>query len=204
MAKGKRKMNEQISLEEYPSIHWKKFFVQFPEIETLDVKDWGAVHILSYFCKKYENHYNVKYSFRFNSTAPTKSYEIFQTKKLASMLSASPNILKDYIDWFFETKIIAKKRRITSMAFLTDFGVVNEYKFKKLLMGKQVSIDRATVIPPNYTVIIQKHGFKFTNYGELSFLKRCIDTGNGSQAHKDMLAELSKEGMDISVLDKVK
>lgn len=197
-------MNEQISLNEYPSVHYKKFFARFPEIETTELKDWEGVHIIAYFCKKYEEHYGVKYSFRFNSTAPTKSYEVFQIRKLASMLSASPNILKDYIDWFFQEKIIIRKKRITSMAFLTEFGVVNEYKFKKLLMGKQVSIDRATIVPPNYVAIIQKHGFNFTNYGELSFVKRCIDSGNGSQAHKDMLGELGKEGMDVSVLDRVK
>lgn len=204
MAKGKNKMNEVISLNEYPSVHYKKFFDKFQEINSLELNDWEGVHIIAYFCKKYEEHYGLKYSFRFNSTAPGKSYEVYQFRKLASMLSASPNILKDYIDWFFETKIVLKKRRITSLAFVSEINIVNEYKFKKLLMGKQITVDRATVIPPNYAIVIQKHGCNFTNYGELSFVKRCLDSGNGDQKYKDMLNELSKLGLDLSVLDRVK
>lgn len=197
-------MNEEISLNQYPSVHYKKFFDRFPEINSLKLDDWEGVHVIAYFCKKYKDYYNLDYTFKFNSTAPGKSYEVFQFRKLASMLSNSPNILKDYIDWFFETKIIARKRRITSMAFLTEANIVNEYKFKKMLLGKQTTIDRSTVIPPVYTVVIQKLGFAFKNYGELSFVKRCVDAGNGSEAHKTMLEELSKLGLDLSALDKVK
>jgi hypothetical protein len=202
--KGKKQMSEEISLNQYPSIYYKKFFDKFSEIDVLSVDDWQGVHIISYFCKRYEQYYGVKYSFKFNSTAPNKSYEVFQFRKLASMLSASPNILKDYIDYFFETKIMVRKKRITSMAYLTDANIVNDYKFKKLLIGKQVSIDRSTIIPPTYTVIIQKYGLNFSNYGELSFLKKCIDAGNGKPEYNDMLNELSKLGLDVSMLDRVK
>lgn len=201
--KGKLKMNEQISLNQAPSIHYKKFFDRFGEIDSVKIDDWEAVHIISYFCRKYEQHYNEKYAFRFNSSAPGKSYEVFQFRKLAMILSASPTILKDFIDWFFIEKIIARKRRITSMAFLTDVNTVNEYKNKKLLMGNR-SVDRSTVIPPIYSATIQKYGFAFKNYGELSFLKRCIDAGNGSEEHKMMLNELAKLGLDIASLDRVK
>lgn len=197
-------MNEEISLNQYPSVHWTKFFAKFDGIDSSPVEEWDATLLIAYFCKKYKTYYNEDYTFQFNSSAPGKSYEVFQIRKLSSMLSAKSNILKDYIDWFFETKLMIRKRRITSMAFLTDAGVVNEYKFKVLLLAKQVSISRATVVPPLYTVIIQKYGYAFTNYGELSFVKRCIDAGNGEQGHKDMLSELEKTGLDISALDRVK
>lgn len=201
--KGKKKMNQEISLNQYPSVYYKKFFDRFGEIDSLKLDDWEGVHIIAYFCKKYEQYYNEKYAFRFNSTAPGKSYEVFQFRKLAMTLSASPNILKDYIDWFFENKIIARKRRITSMAFLTDVNTVNEYKNKKLLMGSK-SVDRSTVIPPIYADTIQKHGFSFKSYGDLSFVKRCVDAGNGSPAHSAMLEDLSKIGLDLTALDRVK
>lgn len=205
MAKrGKNKVNQEISISAYPSVHWAKFFDKFAAVDIVPIGDWDTILLIAYFCKKYKTHYGTDYTFKFNSTAPTKSYEVYQFRKLSSMLSDNATILKDYIDWFFTEKIVARKRRITSMSFLTDANVVNEYKFKKLLMGKQVSIDRSTVIPPNYSAIIQKFGFNFTNYGELAFLKRAIDSGNGSESHKEMLVELSKSGLDVSVLDRVK
>lgn len=201
--KGK-KMNENIALNEYPSAHYKKFFDKFATLDSSPIENWDTTLVIAYFCRKYEQQYGVKYSFRFNSTAPLKSYEVFQFRKLASMLSSNPIILKDYIDWWYETKIIAKKKRITSMAFLTEANIVNEYKFKKLLMGKSVIVDRSTAIPPNYILIMQKHGFSFKNYGELSFAKKCVDSGNGNEKHKEMLNDLGKAGMDLSILDKVK
>jgi hypothetical protein len=206
MAKRGKKVNqESISLTEYPSIHYKKFFDRFPEIESVAVNDWEGVHVIAYFCKKYEDYYGLKYSFKFNSTAPTKSYEVFQIRKLASMLSASPNILKDYIDWFFTNKIISRKRRITSMAFMTDTITVNEYKFKKLGINKNISIDRSTTLPPNYIEVITGFGQNISNYGELAFVKRCMDNGNATDPKfREMMDALRKAGLDTNSLDRVK
>ena len=197
-------MSEDISLSAQPSIHYEKFFAKFSDIEILPIEKWDTTLIVAYFCKLYRQHYNTDYTFRYNNSAPSKSYEVFQMRKLASMLSANPIILKGYIDWFFATKIVLKKKRITSMAFLTDANTVNEYKFSNLLMGKQVIVDRNTVIPSIYGSIVNDHGFAFTNYGELSFIKRCVSAGNAEPNHKTMLNALQKAGMDLSILDKVK
>lgn len=204
MKKRKKKMTQSISLNEYPSVHYKKFFDKFPEISSLDVKEWDGTHIIAYFCKKYEDQYNTKYTFKFNSTAPTKSYEVFQIKKLASMLSSSPNILKDYIDWFFTNKIILRKRKITSMAFMTDANTVNEYKFKKLMIGKSIAVDRSTTLPPNYIEVIRSFDCNINTYGELSFIKRVIDNNTSDPKYTEMLLQLKKSGMDIDSLDRVK
>lgn len=205
MAKRGKKVNQNISLDEYPSVHYKKFFDRFPEVDSVDVREWEGVHVIAYFCKKYEEYYGLKYSFKFNSTAPTKSYEVFQIRKLASMLSAEPNILKDYIDWFFEQKIKIRKRRITSMAFMTDAITVNEYKFKKLLINKNVSIDRATTLPPNYVEVITGFSQNISTYGDLAFIKRCMDNGNATDPKfKEMMTALRNAGLDINSLDKVR
>lgn len=195
-------MNEQISLKEYPSKHYAKFFERFSSIDVLPVEQWDLTLIIAYFCKRYKTYYKLDYTFRFNNTAPTKSYEVYNFKKLAAMLSSNPIILKDYIDYIFETKIIARKKRITSVAILTDANTINDYKFKKLLMGKEISIDRVIVIPPIYMEILRKYECNFTNYGELSFAKRCVDAGDDK--YKEMLNELNKAGMDISILNRIK
>ena len=61
-------------LGDYPNDKYRQFFLKFPEIETLDTKDWKPVHLLAYFCKKYEEQYNMKYTFKFNSPSPLKCF----------------------------------------------------------------------------------------------------------------------------------
>lgn len=204
MVKKATQMQEQETISNYPSVHWEKFFNKFPEIETLNIKEWTNNHIIGYFCKRYKDYYSVDYTFKFNSTSPSKSYEIYNLRKLSSMLSANPIILKDYIDYFFVERIIDKKKRITSMAYLTDANVVNDYKFKKLAMNKNINIERSMEIPPNYLEVIQSFGIIIKTYGELSFIKMRVDSGIAEDKYKDMLAALSKSGLDVASLNKVK
>jgi hypothetical protein len=203
--KNKMTQEQNISIGGYPSIHWQKFFTRFPEVDTIAPRGWDNTLVIAYFCKKYKEQYQLDYTFKFNSTAPSKSYEVFQIRKLGSMLSTDAAILKNYIDWFFETKIIAKKRRITSMAFMTDANTVNEYKSKILAMNNNTSIDRSTILPPNYMKVIMEFGQNINTYGELAFVKMCMDNGNATDEKcKEMMVALKADGMDISSLDKVK
>jgi len=191
-------------LNEYPSIHWKKFFDRFSEIEEKPLLEWDANNILSYFCKRYKEHYKLDYTFKFNSTSPSKSFEVFQIKKLSMNLSKDPLILKNYIDWWFENKIILKKKRITSMAFLSEANVVNEYKFKVQLSSSNGKIERSTLIPENYKQIIDKHQIEIKTYGDLSFVKKIIDDGGAAIEHENMIKDLVLNGFDLTILDKVK
>lgn len=192
-----------MSSNTYPSIHWEKFFAKFKDIDNIKIEDWGKNELIAYFCRKYKEHYNLDYTFKFNSSAPSKSYEIYNFSKLSSMLSSSGEILKDYIDWFFQEKIIAKKRRITSLAFLTDANVVNEYKFKKLAVGDK-SVDRTTIISPQYLAIVKRYDDSLSKYGELAFIKKSIEAGNDDPKYKELLIELFKNGFDLGILDRVK
>lgn len=199
------KTNQQeqnILLTDAVSPAYKKFFDKFQQIETLETSKWEPAHVIGYFCKLYFNHYKVSYTFKFKAS-PSKSYESFRIKELANMVSSNPIILKDYIDWFFEKKIIAKKKRITSMAFLTNTIVVNEYKFSKLLIDKLKPLDRATIIPPIYKNVICKYNDAINTYGDLSFLKMTLGP-DADQKYIIMMEELKSAGLDIGSLDKVK
>lgn len=192
-----------IPISKYPSIHYQKFFDKFPEIDTTEIKDWCQTHLISYFVRRYKDHYGTDYTFRFNSTAPGKCYEVYNFNKLAHQISVDPIILKDYIDWWFANKIIIKKRKITSLAFLTDANIINEYKENKLLMGKR-KIDRSTTIPTNFLVVIRKFDNDIETYGDLAFIKRCISSNDYEHKHIEMMQELNKVGMDLNSLDRVK
>lgn len=192
------------NINEYPSIFWGKFFKRFSEIETLPVKDWQVVHLLSYFSKRYEDYYGVKFSFRFNTNSPSKSYEVFQIRKIGQIISTSPEILKDYIDWFFEHKIILKKKRITSMSFMTDVNTANEYKFKKLAMDKTQNVDRTTSLPPNLLEMAQRLNVDCKTYGDLAFIKKMVDTGSADNETKQLVIWIAQSGFDLATLEKVR
>lgn len=186
------------TVSQYPSIHWEKFFAKFSEIESLPVEKWKETHLLAYFCALYKKHYGVSYTFKFNSTAPTKSYEIFRLRSLIQMISSDPVIIKDYIDWFFEHKIIQKKKRITSLAFVVDANHASEYKFKKLAMNTKETIGRTTKLPPMYQQIIDEMKIACHTYGDLAFVAK-----GPSDEESEMLRRLKEKGLDLSVLDKV-
>ena len=65
-------------LTDYPNDQYRKFFEKFKEIDGLDVKDWKTTHVLSYFCRKYEDQYQLKYKFKFNQ----RSFEEWKTPVL--------------------------------------------------------------------------------------------------------------------------
>lgn len=185
----------EVKLTDAVSPAYQKWFDQFPEIEILPIKEWKLVHIISYWTKLYKNHYSVDFTFKFNHTAPSKSFEVLQIKKISNMLSSDPEILKGYIDFFFEKIIITKKKRITSLALVADSNVINEYK--KLLMNPNQSIDRTTFLPANYMNIIKSFNAPISNYGDLAFIKDSEDYG-------EMMKVLVGAGFDVKVLDKVK
>lgn len=184
-------------LSDVPNEKYAKFFSTFSEIENLPVSDWKPSHILGYFCKKYEQHYRTNYKFKFNNPSPSKCFEIFQIKKLAQLLSSNPTILKEYIDWVYDTKVVKAKRKLTSISFMTVEGVVNEYKLKYLLSPNQ-NISRSTPLPEKYQILFKKRGFDISTYGELAFLSQ-MDEFEVVGAFQ----EAEAIGFDKSVLSKV-
>jgi hypothetical protein len=188
-------------LTDVPNDQYKKFFDKFAEIKSLDIKQWKPVHILAYFCQQYQNTYHTNYQFKFNSPSPTKSFEVFQIKKLAMLLSSSPEILKEYIDWVYQNKVTKTKRKLTSISFLTQEGTVNEYKFNVLLFGKRdLNISRSTVLPEKYKLVFDQANIKVNTYGDLAFISQIsdmpIELTNAFQKIESM-------GFDTSILKRI-
>ena len=194
MSPGKKKnmqaVAQQDDLTSSISPLYTRFFEKLKEIDKLDVKEWNTNHVIGYFCKKYRHQYNMDYSFRFNQI-PSKSYEVFQVKRLASMLSTNPVVLKDYIDWLFEKKVVERKRKITSIGFLSTIELVNEYKFKVLmprLNGQEPEIKRTDELPPSYLLVLQNANISVTTYGDLTFLKKAMEN---DEQHKVVFEKLA-------------
>jgi hypothetical protein len=201
MASSKKKKEETGGqLGDYPNEKYRQFFEKFPEINTLDVNEWKTVHILAYFCKKYEEQYDVKYSFKFNSPSPPKCFEVFQVKRLAMLLSSNPQILKEYIDWVFKTKVVQAKRRLTSISFMTNDSVTNEYKMSVLLAGKKnLNVDRSTILSDKYKAVFQEIGVFVDSYGDLAFLAQMEQTPDMISAFN----KLNEMGFDKDILVRI-
>lgn len=194
-------------LGEAPNEKWKKFFNQFSEIETLEITQWKPVHLLSYFCKLYKNTFNVDYVFKFNNPSPSKSFEVFQIKKLGIQISSKPEILKEYIDWFYGG-VIKNKKRFTSISATTKEDLVNEYKWNVLLVNKkQLHLTRSSELSVTYQATLAANGFKIKTYGDLAFLYHATQSQgleiNVSNKFNDTLKEMCAEGFDASVLDRI-
>lgn len=198
MAKNKIDAGE---LTDAPNEHYKKFFSKFSEIETLPVTSWKTNHILAYFCKKYKSTYSTDYQFKFNSPSPSKCFEVFQVKKLASMLSSDPVILKQYIDWVYEYKVGQAKRKLTSISFMTHEGVVNYFKVNFLLANKKITtINRSSTLPDDLKEVFSSFGFTVNTYGDISFMIQMSPLPDNIKSAFDKAVEF---GLDLEVLKEV-
>jgi hypothetical protein len=199
-----KQQDAALDISSAPSPAYAKFFAKFSEIDSLPVNEWKINHLLAFFCKLYKTHYTIDYTFRLDNKAPSKSYEVFQMNRLAKMLSKQPSILKDYIEWFFADKLIAKKKRITSLALMTEIGIVNEYKFKFLLNTSKSSIDRTSKLPVNILSIVEKFDDSIKTYGELAFAKLYADSNPTDAKYAEVFSQLAASGFDLKILERIK
>lgn len=188
------------NLGDYPNEKYRQFFEKFAEIETLDVTQWKPVHILAYFCKKYKDQYGVGYTFKFNSPSPPKCFEVFQVKRLAMLLSANPTILKEYIDWVYDTKVPETKRRFTSISFMAKEEVVQWYKMNILLKDKKdIHVSRSTVLPSRFKDPFTAINVQVSSYGDLAFLVQMDQSSEMKQAFDQAVAA----GLDLDILKRI-
>ena len=185
-----------------PNDKYKKFFEKFAEIETLDVAQWKVAHILGYFCKKYKQTYGIDYSWKFNNQSPTKCFEVWQINTLAAKLSQNPKILRDYIDWVYETHVPKTKARFRSVSFITKEEIVQDYKMNVLLAGqKNLQVDRSTSLPSNYAEIIKElANLNVSTYGDLAFISQMDPMPENIAKALEKLAEF---GLDQNVLKRI-
>ena len=185
-----------------PNEKYQKFFDKFKEIDTLDVSEWRIPHLLAYFCKRYKEVLGNDYHWKFNNPSPTKCFEVWQMNTLIAKLSANPKILKDYIDWAFDTLVKGKNYKPRSISFITREEVVIPYKLNVLLAGqKSLNVDRSTVLPATYRDILKNTaGLNISTYGDLAFLSQMDPMpDNISQS----LEEMVDQGFDREVLARI-
>lgn len=184
-----------------PNKKWEDFILRFEEIKGLEIKEWKPVHLIGYFISKYKNKYNLNYQLKFNSPAPSKSFEIFQIKRLCSILTSNPILLKEYIDWVFVNKVPLTKKRFTSISFLTKEETMSEYKMTVLFASQtQNQINRSMNLPANYLEILESFNLPLKTYGDLAF---AVQEEPLPQDLELALLKMSNLGFDQNSLHKI-
>ena len=163
---------------------------------------WKVAHILGYFCKRYKEVLGSDYHWKFNNPSPTKCFEVWQINTLAAKLSQNPKILKDYIDWSFDTLVKGKNYRPRSISFITREEVVIPYKMNVLLAGqKSLNVDRSTMLPAPYRDILKNTAnFTISTYGDLAFLSQMDPMPDNVIKALD---EMTDQGYDREVLKRI-
>ena len=186
---------------ELPKV-WQNFMNKFFEIETLKISQWKEVHFLAYICKRFEQCFGRKFPLDMRY-APSKSPNIYFIKKMFAMLNTTDTrIIKEYIDWVWDEKIIPKKIKIRTLAFFLAPTVCNEFLYKR---NEKLKPTRSTEIPPEYKSIAETLGVNVSTYGDLAFIKTAInqDNNNSYKEYKKLFMHLKSLGFEESILEQI-
>lgn len=178
---------------------WQKFFARFDEIDTLKVSQWKDVHVLAYMCKRYREQYGTDYSVAIKGS-PLKSPDIFFTKKMIAQIgTTNMKVVKEYIDWVWDKKVIPKEMNLRSFGFFMTGGLVNEFKLSR---KKSEKIVRATVLPSEYRDILSSYDIEADTYGDLAFVKLFADK-QGKDSYLKAFKSLQIAGLDLGQLENI-
>lgn len=181
---------------------WQKFFQKFDELDEMKVSKWKDVHVLAYICKRYEKQYGHKFAVTIKG-APTKSPDMYMVKKIRAMLgTTNMQTVKDYIDWVFENKIIAKRTRFKKIGFFVTSAFINDFNFIK---KKKAEITRSTEVPGVYKHIASELGIDISTYGDLAFIQIAIERKEDPRSPQFILIKnLELLGLDINKIKELK
>lgn len=162
-----------------PNKHWENFFNKIIQFKDKDIYDWNEYDILGYLVNKYETTFNRKYSFSFNTKAPSKCSEIYFVKCIFAQIGKKTELIKEYIDWVFENEVVKKRKNITTFAIFKTPGISN--KFLGIIKERN-KVTRTTPLPEEYLMIINKLDLPLQTYGDLEFVRQTLVANTEDQS----------------------
>lgn len=180
---------------------WQKFLAKFADIETLKIHEWKEVHLLAYICKRFEELHKTKFALSFKR-APSKCEEIRWVQKIIAMMNSSNmKILKEYVDFVYDYKIVPKEIKIRSLGFFLTPGFGNE--FNTYYINKR-KISKSTELPPEYKQIADTLQLPVATYGDLAFIKMALEQSPDSESrapYRLLFSNLKEIGFEPAVLN---
>lgn len=183
---------------------WDTFFKKLSMWKETPVDDWKEYQILGYLISKLESYLERKFAFAL-SGQPSKCPEMFFIKKIIySLDTKDPEIVKNYIDWIFETKIIPSKVKLRSVGYFHNASFANQF-LDQAKKAKQIT--RTTPLPIEYKSIVDFFKAPVETFGDLAFVKKVIESNpedDDSINFKKMFSNLVSIGFKEELIKDLK
>lgn len=183
---------------------WDTFFKKLSLYKQTPVEDWKEYQILGYLISRLETVLERKFAFTL-SGQPSKCPEIFFIKKIIYSLDTKDSeIVKSYLDWVLETKIIPNKVKIRSIGYFHNAAFANQF-LDTVKKSKQIL--RTTPLPQEYKTIVDFFKAPAETFGDLAFIQKVIDSNpedEDSISFKKMFSNLISIGFKQDCLRDLK
>ena len=182
-----------------PNVYWLHFKEKLENFQNVPLEQWKDEEILGYLLKRYRDHYNIDFSLSF-SGPPTKCPEMYCIRRIKQVFNNDKAwILKEYIDWVFDSIIIPQKTKLESLAFFFSSKLCN--KFKSIFRTKN-KITRSTELPTNLLSEAVNLQLNLRTYGDLAFIRIAMDDKERDDfsVYQQLFQRLNGLGFDDSIL----
>jgi Zn ribbon nucleic-acid-binding protein len=145
--------------------------------------------LLGFFCDLYKKAYGFDYVLSLSPNGLFRGSEATFIRRLLASFGSDPIQVRDYIVWMFNTQVYNRKKKITSLAFLTVQDLISKYRFQQ---AKAAEISRNTELPApmlewvrqNAPTVLKKA--QLADFGDLKVLLDHYRSGSLAQ-DPDML-----------------
>lgn len=183
---------------------WETFFKKLSKYDEIDVIDWKEYQILGYLVSKLESYLQRKFAFTLTGQ-PSKCPEMFFLKKIIySLDTKDPEMVKSYIDWVFEKKIVPSNVKLRSIGYFHNSSFANQF-LDEIKKSKQIT--RTTLLPEEYKTIVSFFKAPAETFGDLAFIKKVIESNpddEDSVTFKKMFSNLISIGFKEDCLRDLK
>jgi hypothetical protein len=194
-----------------PNAYWRRFEKRLQEFEDVPLEEWKEEQVLGYLLKRYRENYGIDFSLSY-SNPPTKCPEMYCVRRMLTAIGAydgsAPNkikahVIKQYIDWVFDTIISPQKTQIKNLAYFFTQNICNQFK---AVYKKNKTITRSTELPGNYLDAAIALDVNVRTYGDLAFAKMAIDQApdrDDLSSYTQLFSRLRDIGFDDSILTRL-
>lgn len=184
-----------------PNAYWRRFKERLTNFESIPINEWAEEEMLGYLLKRFNDHYGIEFSLSY-SGPPSKCPEMYCIRRIMENVGTKKGwIMKEYIDWVFDSIIIPQKTKVESLGYFFNQKICN--RFKGVFRERQ-KITRSTALPNDFIIAAQNNGFDIQCYGDLAFMKMAVDNDpNRTDAFtiRTLLQQLESMGFNTAILN---
>lgn len=183
-----------------PNAYWRRFKERLDSYSEVEVSDWKEEHFLAHTLQRYKDYMGIEFSLSY-SGPPTKCKEIYCIRRVVLALGTEdPVVIKQYIDWVFDTVIIPTKAVFYSIAYFFTTSFILKFKAER---RRQSRITRTSELPSEVKNIATDLEIDIKTYGDLAFARVAINNDPENEEleiYSRLFVMLKDIGFDEKVL----